>query len=568
MPILRRGSINGGVIFMGEGSRAWAQARPTAIDAVPGAHPRGARYDGAALAVLILALAILTLPLAHLDSLAEYDLRSMLAGIVYGATTGQATAAGHHYGLAFSFGWYEILYAVVPEQWLTRPDRVARLMNALGAASGLLCALAVAVFLRRRFGALVALTATTLFCFSPMMLPLTTSGHPLVPAAALVFFSGWLLLRAAPFDDVRRYGPLCLAAWVVATVSLTVRAEVFLAFPFLWLAAATASPPRRAGFIAPALALGAAFGTFLLLQQDYVAEAGGSGSRLMRFLASFTDPARIPRGLALLGLSTGVATGLASLAALLGRRTPLPVLLLPAALALPAFLFWVPVPEPARHFFFVVLALCLAAGLWLSALARRPAHALLAAVGLVLLNQAIAEAVHRPLVAAYDWTYPRLGDRRVTERAPTGAWIPDQQAQRQVAEALREEAVALAAAAPPRLLILADQPGHLIAELIARHPDLRWMESAGNGLEYTRLTSPGRDYLLVRKNSIWPRDAVAAVLENDAWQALPVYLQPATVSRFERTPVPPERTFELPGGLAAGGVPPSERAGVGSEASQ
>jgi hypothetical protein len=61
----------------------------------------------------------------------------------------------------------------------------------------------------------------------------------------------------------------------------------------------------------------------------------------------------------------------------------------------------------------------------------------------------------------------------------------------------------------------------------------------------TELTGGQRSIVIVDKASGWPRDVNAEALARPEWRELPVYEQRTTVSRYDRTPVPAVRRFEL-----------------------
>ncbi len=491
-----------------------------------------------------LLLAAIGLPYAYGITLAEPDLVRMMAAMVYGGATGLNEAAGNHYGLSFSFAYYKLLYALAPATWLRDPDAVTVLINALGVASGLLCALAGTAYFARLLGRTGGVAAATMFFLSPMMLPVAFSGHPIVPAAAALFAAALLLARAEDSPVALQRYASAAGAFALLVLGLALRAEIVFAFPFLWLVASLEKPLGRS--LLPALAwkaalLGGAFALFLFLQHDYVEASGGAGTRLATFVETYISLSRVARGIFVLVLAAGAATlAVAAFAAWrlrFDRRLHLFLVL-----ALPALAFWLPNPQPARHFFFVVLAGSLIVAAWLGD--RSAARTLILALLIAVANQGIAELLYSPIVSHYQWSYPTAG-RQPTQQVPLGAFMPAQRANQRLAALERDEAVRLAAQAPQRLLVFADDQHYLIAHLIAADPALRWSESTVNGILFTRLQSPKRSIVLVEKYSAWPRDVTAEVLGDPAWQSWPVYVQPYTVSRYDRTEVPQDRRFAL-----------------------
>jgi hypothetical protein len=510
--------------------------------------PKGARLVEASQALKQLfllapaiAVALITLPMRYDVTLAEPDLVRMMAGFVYGGSSGLHLSAGMHYGHSFSFGYYNLLYALAPAEWLHSPDRVAALMNGFGAVSGILCAWACTVYLDRLFGWSVALAAAVLFVLSPVMLPLVVSGHPIVPAAACVFAAGLLLLNARAVTNWQGW-----VALLLLVVGLCFRAEIALAFPFLWLARAR-DDVRAFAFgelVVKGAILALSFVVFLVLQRLYVTASGGGGS-LGSFIATFASPSRMARGVVVLVFAAGMVTVLAAALSLYKLRWRHRGMYLALVLAAPALALWLPNPQPARHFFFVVLAICLFLALrlddWLKGNHR---HLLLAGCAVVIGNQVVAEVLHPVVVAKYSWSYPSVTERRATQQVPIGAFPFDQRSNQQLASLERDEAIGLARQAPERLLVLADSQSYIIAHLLEAHPGLAWREWQWNGITVSELKSPEREIVLLEKLSGWPKDVAAEVLGASAWKNWPIYVQPTTVSAYDRTPIPAERRFD------------------------
>lgn len=518
--------------------------RPPSLQSLTFHEPRPARALSALPALL---LAMVALPYAYYVTLSEPDLVRMVAAMVYGAASGAHEAAGMHYGLSFSFGYYKLLYAIAPERWLHDPDSVALLVNLGGIAAGLACALAATAFLANVFGRSVGVAAAMLFFLSPMMLPVAFSGHPLVGAAACFFAAGLLLAGGKEPGAFAAPGLCRAAALALLVLGLSLRAEIVIAFPFLWLAASPRS--RSAGgrvpqLAAKALLLAAAFGIFLALQHACMTDSGRTGNGLGHFVEAFLSVSRVGRGAFVCALAAGVATLLLAAFAALRLRKDVRLYLV-LVLALPALLFWLPNPQPARHFFFPVLGACLVVALWLDRHFRSTAAMLALSLTLVAANQLAAEALYAAIVSRYPWSYPSAG-RQATQQVPLGAFAPAQRANQAQAALERDEARRLAAHAPRRLLVLADSQHYLIAHLIAADPQLEWSERIENGVLFTRLRSPRHSLVLVEKYGAWPRDVTAEVLADPRWQDWPVYVQPFTVSRYDRTEVPGARLFVLP----------------------
>jgi predicted outer membrane lipoprotein len=501
----------------------------------------------------VLLLACITIPFAYDNTLTEPDLDRMLAGIIYGNAQGENEAAGKHYGLSFSFGYYKFLYALAPLDWLRNPELLVRLINALGIASGLLCASACAIYLRRVFGRNVAAVTVTLFFLSPMMLPVVLSGHPLIVAATGLFFGGWLLSRSDLEQCQWVFLGYRVGAFVILTLSLTLRAEVVLAFPFLWLA----STYKLGGFRvesfwkiygSKAIVLAGAFVVFLVLQQDYV-DSNGSFLTLYSFIQRFFSLSHMPVGLAVLALTVGWVSLIVAFISVIRLRFRSNEFFLVSVLALPALTLGLPNPLPARHFFFAGLACAIVIALWLERWEDRVGRTLAAAVCLVFLNQIAAEVTHAPIVSLQEWRAPLVTDRRSMWALPLGAFPLDQISNQEFAELVSNEAVLMAEHVPDRLVIVTDRAHFMIAHLIAAEPELKWTSSQFDGISVSQLTSPTKEIVIVWKRSkTWPKkhDVLADVLQLKQLRDWPVYVQPFTVSKFDRTRVPATRIFTLP----------------------
>jgi len=514
----------------------------------------------AILAIPALLLAVITLPFRHEYTLVEEDLIRMMSALVYGIVTGDKTMAGFHpYSIEFSFGWYEILYAIAPHDWLHNPDLAALLINRFGVISGLLCALTCALYLSALYGRTVAISASTMFFLSPMMLPVALSGHPEMGAAACLFAAGWLFTLSEDTDHIGLTWGFFVGALILLTLGLSVRAEIVLAFPFVWLATRNEGIDRQfwwTRYGLRGLVLAAAFGIFLIMQRHYLSSSGPSGGAafvLADFIQKFMSISKMGRGAFVFILSLGGATVLVALISVVGRtRWMQRDLYLLLILALPSLAFFLPNPQPARHFFFPTLAVCVLVGLILERWQHRDRRVLAISVLVALMNQVLIEAAHTVIISHsnYVLNYPSLTDRRFTPAAPSGAFMLDQPAMQINANGERREAILLAAQTPERLLVLADHPYYLIAHLIAGNPKLRFYDRGSNAFD--RLQSETKTIVLVVKYPSWPRDITAEVLQQQAWQHWPVFVQPSTISRYDKTEVPADRLYRLSDAVTLG----------------
>ncbi len=514
---------------------------------------------------LTLTVAVSGLLFAYPNTVSEPDLVRMMAGIVYGGVTGQQIFAGYHYGIEFSFGFYQALYHLLPEAALRDPDRVAQAINQLGLAMAFLLALGLCLMLEKLIGRVTALFCAILFLFSPLGWPFVCSGHPMIGACAFLFLAAWLLLRSLAYP---KWLPLLLHLAFMALlllISLTLRAEIALAFPFVGLAWLLKSPlawkQRILAGVLPLAAMLLAVGGFLYLQRPFVLASGGAIQSIGAYIADFSSNQRVIQGLGVMTLAFGSVSALVLAGAFgwtFAYRLKLPFspreampnpllrpLLIPLfALILPSLLFWISIPQPARHFIIPVLGLCLLLGLLLANRLRTQTQALVLGFLLVAANQTVAELVLRPLIVKhYPWSYQSDSARRTSQRMTLGFFPLDQQGNIAAEALLKQEAIQLATQAPEKLLILADSKFYIVAQLLAADPQLRLQASKVGNFDALLISRPGRNIYMVEKYTSWPKDVLAEILTLPEFATYPVHVQKATLSHYDKTPLPAARQY-------------------------
>lgn len=509
-------------------------------------------------------------------TLSEPDMVRMMAGMVYGGITGDHLMAGYHYGSAFSFGFYQVLYQLLPNAALHDPDRVATTINQMGAVSGFLLALATCLMLDKFTTAKVALFCAIAFLFNPLLMPLLASGHPIVAAFAFMLFACTLLLHAVENRSGPRFVLLLGLAMLCMFASLTLRAEIALSFPFLAVSYWAKLPLPWRQRIKPTLLICIlpiiAFVTFLICQKPYVEHDGGAGKSLAIYFASFVSPKHIASGLGVLLLAMGFLLPLALLggffiwkrgnapqdaepttttgaaAASTSRaRWPKnwPLVLATLILILPPILFWLPNPTPARHFVIGILGLYLLLGQFLAQRLRSMKHAAMLGLMLAVGNQVVAELARPAIEKVYPWSYAQEAPRRASQRVPLGMYPLNQFANKAAEANYRQEAIKLAAKNPDKLIILADNQYYIIAHLLANDPKLRITNVKVGPFEALLMSKPGRAIYLVEKVSYWPRDVLAEIAALPEFAQLPFFVQKATVTRYDKTSAVAGRDFGL-----------------------
>jgi hypothetical protein len=382
----------------------------------------------------------------------------------------------------------------------------------------------------------------------------------MVSATAGLFFGCWLILLACDNASRTMAALLYLCALVVLIAAMCLRGEIALAFGFVGLAAllvlhrrGAVSRPRLAEASFHVLATGAvlvvACGVFWVLQRPYVEGGGGALESLRKFIADFTSLGRVAQGVAVLLLSLGFGTALLCAGSLWWRRKEFSrhrwLIVVCLVLIVPSLAFWLTNPRPARHFLFPLLGIYIVLGaLWTDKL-QTFAKAALAALLLVAVNQAASEAVRPMIVRSYQWSFETGDRRRAVQQAPLGFFPLDQRTNFETEEVFRREAKALAASGPTKLLFVGDTPFYAISWLIHAHPGYRLTETELGRFKVYLLKDGDQEIWFIDKYHYWPADVLPEVLSLPEVASYKVYVQPATVSRYDKTSVPPERAWRL-----------------------
>jgi hypothetical protein len=195
-----------------------------------------ARWIDFLIAALAMAMYVLWIyTFRYRGLLGEDDLYYVFVGLLDGARYGTHLASASQYGKAFSFGYIAAFYRFADAHTLADPQRLIALINEIGfwaAATGCFFFWLLA---RMLYGLRPATVAVLFFAFSPMMLELGTSGHPILPAFAFFAAGSCCLLFSA--SGARAY-LLAFLGSLLLLAALVTRAEVLLAFPFVVLARA------------------------------------------------------------------------------------------------------------------------------------------------------------------------------------------------------------------------------------------------------------------------------------------------------------------------------------------
>jgi hypothetical protein len=511
------------------------------------------------LGVPVAVYAVVVLPFVFHDVVGEPDLERMVMGVIYGTSSGLGEAAGRHYNLQVSFGYYAALDHLLPRSVLLSSSALIGAVNFIGYASAIACVGLVALYVDRLFGVIVAVTTSVLFGFCPVFLDMGTSGHPQVPALALLFLGAWLLTF---LTDTSARESSRAAAGVGACASffagLTLRVDLALAFPFLVLVAADRELSSRQEWLNAATlrvaALIPAFVACIAIQQLCYRDVGGDSEFVANFFARFYKPDTIPRGLLVVVLCTGVASMAAFLWLVVARGSrALPLVNVSAVLALvlPSLLFWLPNSTPGRHLILVTLGVALTLALLLGR-AARPQWAIPAAALLAVSNQAIAEVSHNTLEQHYSWTFPRLTARRATQSIPLGMFPLDHAAKQQSFMLMRNEGRAFARSCAGKILVFAEEPHYMMISLVELDRSMRFNTVAMGAAKVFQARGERCRVDFVEKAAARHRDVLREFLEAGYDNGWPIYFQESRRNPSDRTRVPDDRRYCLEGPWGGG----------------
>ncbi len=486
--------------------------------------------------------------------LAEDDLYRMLVGLLDGARYGTHLASESHYGKAFSFGYLAAIYRFAGARTLVDPQLLIALMNEIGfwsATAGCFFFWLLAWLL---YGLRTASVALMLFALSPMMLELGTSGHPILPAFALLAAGSCCLLL--PVRGVRAI-LLAIPGVLLLTAALTARAEILLAFPFLVLVRADFGRwPRflkSAGLraIAPLLAAAA----FFLLKHAWVDSTPGTVG-VVGYIAGALRSRYIPIGVYTFALSCGLATSVVGAIAIVAwvrairaaNSDPRAALYYAAAgplpLIVPALCFWISDARPGRHFILCLGGIGILAG-WLiqRRVAAHPLPMYALVLGIVMANQALA-ALAGPIFLRY---VPSKivalpdGSHHLPHAMITGSSLGYHRAF--VAEQLRTTAFAkrVEGACAAKTLVLSLEATQIFADLYPASTVWNAKRGQLRGFLLREAQLGDRAIWVLSENEGWPDDPVADVLADPALRDFKLVRDPNNISIYDLAVIPPDR---------------------------
>jgi hypothetical protein len=540
--------------------------------------------DTVCAALLVILFSVYVLAFQYRGVLGEADLYRVLDGILDGAVTGSRLDSGLHYGKDFSFGYLWALYAFVPTGVLSNPDKLIQLINDIGFFFTTVGLFFFWLSVRLVHGSRVATIALALFAFSPLLLELATSGHQILVAFSLLSAAtACLFWRASGW----RAGLAALAGTILLIGGLCVRADIFLALPYVVLTRVNLSSRQSfsRSVIRNALAPTAAFIVFFALRHytafapHETSESGlGFFGKFPQLFAEFYRWANVVPGFVYMTLGCGIATvilGVGVVVLLTVRNvwvgpTPdwmntLGQLMGPISLIVVPFVFWLPNPQPSRHFLLVLAGLSILIGWAIGKLLTfRFVPALVSVLIIVAANQALSEGV-RPALLRMNATRspyrPPPEPYNTFNHAPLGlAWRHHATLESRL---LRWKALGdtVATSCDANIVIFSDEPEQIFSRLYAsgtsikanavcatdnrevscNHAPLYRGGTRIDGFRAFRATRGPRRFTFIYKTSGWPKDAVATILADSNFDGYQLYADAYLPSVYDKTAIPVDR---------------------------
>jgi hypothetical protein len=493
------------------------------------------------------------------DALAESDGYRVLVGLIDGEVGGTGIASKLHYDNTIGFGYLTAFYAFADPATLRDPDKLTNLINLVGFCFmliGLLCFWCAVSIVH---GARAGTVALVVFGLGPTVLELGTSGHPVIPMFALLCAGATLLVL--PVTGWRAV----LAAFgggVFLLAGLTTRVDIIFAFP--WLVLTRADTRSLRGFIVScilrSIAPMATIIVFFILQHLLVPNQ--LGSVVGEYFGRWFSLSQIVVGLVYMVLGCGIATAAAGALAMLWLtwrarpgddglgQTGLAQILGPACLVLLPLGFFVASVGPTRHFiltyagFSIFLAVALTAKLAMRRVATLGVALLLAAA-----NQVLAEVVRLPVLATNNASSPYrpiwTGYLTATH-APLG-WVwkrHDALAERRAI--WQAEGNLLTTPCQTYTIILTnDETAQLFSRLYAGGDPVEARREGPDDIRGLVGVQRSKIMLYLAKTTRWPEDAVALILGDPAYNDYRLYQDPYSMSKYDVTPIPPDRQAQF-----------------------
>jgi hypothetical protein len=283
---------------------------------------------------------------------------------------------------------------------------------------------------------------------------------------------------------------------------------------------------------------------------------------LTSFVSEYIHWKDIPVGIAVVGLSFGIATaavGVIAIAAIVRAVYAAPArsaegtavrhsFLGPLTLIVPALIFWIANPRPGRHFILCLAGVSLLAG-WLvpRLAATRPLLVYALALGIVFANQACG-ALAGPLILRHAPSKIVVlpGDiHHLLRGIPTGSSWSYHRAL--AAEELGTNAFAnrVRATCSDKTLVLSLDATQIFSDLYAGSGSWSADEQRLNRFPILTAHLGDRTIAVLSESEGWPQDAAAYVLADPTFRDYKLARDPNTISIYDHAVIPPERIAQL-----------------------
>jgi hypothetical protein len=515
----------------------------------------------------VAALFIFLISTFHFKSeLNEGDLYRVVLGLMNGKATGLGLNDPTQYGIRFGYGYVAMIYWMEELHILaiTHRESVIEAVNAIGFVASLATIGFLMASLNIMYGAPTALLASTIFLFSPLFLEMASSGHQLLIALAFFFAANFvLLLDVQGWRKTLSYA----TATLLLFVGLTMRAELPLAFSWLVFAGRpTELMSHRQYFlnvIARSVVCLSSFAIFQIVFHFcvYTPPTGDGLSGLSTFMGQFYSLRNVLRGLVILVVGVGLATVIAGGALLFIDRSRIirdfrlsdfvmsgANLIGPLSLIFVGATFWIPNPNPARHFTFFLLGFAVLIALSITRRSRVNCTGSIAAgLAIVIANQALAEVVRPIVLRNLHSVYMRVPEHSPTTGAvPLGSFPRHHASLVERTEILTSLGRSVTGSCEPQLLVLTSN-GPLMAGLMFEpHVDTRVSLAKVGSYNALKVVRQGQTFLFVDPLEIWPQDPVSVILKDTSLIDYRILRDPYSISTDDKLTVPISRMANYP----------------------
>jgi hypothetical protein len=544
--------------------KSWPKAQLPGPEGISSPYPV---MVGTPYFIFVAVLFVFLIGLFHFTTeLNEGDLYRVVLGLLNGKASGLGLDDPTQYGIRFGYGYVAMIYWLGELQIFSIAHRESLIeaINAIGFVASIAIVVLLMTSLQIMYGAATALLASIIFLFSPLFLETATSGHQLLIALAFFFAANLVLLL-----DVRgRWKILSYAtAAFLLFAGLTMRAELPLAFPWLVFAERPTAFLSRRLYISNVLARSCvclfSFAVFQIVFHFYVntPPTGDGMSGLSTFMGQFYSPRNILRGFVILVVGSGVATVVAGCVVLFVGRTAMiedfrllsfvavaSNLFGPLSLIVVGAMFWIPNPNPARHFTFFLLGLAVLISLSVTRRFRvNGAGAIVAGLAIVIANQALAE-VARPIVLRnLHSPYIRFPEHNPTTGAvPLGSFPRHHASMVERMEVLTNFGRTVVGSCEPQLLVLTSNGPLMAGLMFKRQIDTRVSLAKVSSYNALKVVRQGQTFLFVDPLEIWPQDPVSVILNDTALDRFKILRDIFSNSIDDKLAVPASRIANYP----------------------